>query len=79
MANRSKLEAELKRFDTMMKNLHKSIENTEKNIKITTKQLKEADDAIKLKRNLLSRLQNDLDDKSLSCVVIPTPSRFFKF
>ena len=51
MLNKSKLEAELKSFDTMLKNLQKSKESTDKNIKTTIKQIK--DDAIKLKRNLL--------------------------
>ena len=75
MLNKSKLEAELKRFDTMLKNLQKSKESTDKNIKTTIKQIKENDDAIKLKRNLLSRLHNDLEDKSLSYIDIPTSGK----
>jgi peptidoglycan hydrolase CwlO-like protein len=65
VANKAKLEGDVKRFDKMLRNLLKLIENTEKNIKETKKQIKDTEEAIKLKRNLLTRLHNDLEDKSL--------------
>ena len=53
----------------MMRNLQKSLEATEKNIKCTKRLIYDNDDAIKLKRSLLTRLHNDLDDKSLNSFI----------